>query len=176
MSMTLIAHQELTSAQSSITFSSIPQTFTDLVLVSSLRGNEFCRISLNGSDANTTMKTLWGLTGAVWTGNYSQLWQPVGRGSSTANTFSNNQVYITNYRLSTGKAVSIDAVDENNSGASYGSYQLVASGLWNNTAAVSSITLTSLDANLNPSGNFATGSTATLYGVLAGSSGGVTVS
>ena len=37
MTYTLIAHTELTGTQASVTFSSIPATFTDLLLVGSAR-------------------------------------------------------------------------------------------------------------------------------------------
>jgi hypothetical protein len=47
----------------------------------------------------------------------------------------------------------------------------VNAGLWNNTAPITSITLGSLN-----SASFVTNSSATLYGITKGSSGGVTVS
>jgi hypothetical protein len=177
MTYRLIAHQELASAQASITFGSIPQTFTDLVLVTSLRGANYCGILPNGSNANTSYRILWGLNGSAITSNYTSfsynIFSTVAISGSTASTFGNTSIYFPNYRSSSNKSVSVDSVNENNSATAE---QLLGIGLWNNTAAISSITLTSLDANLNAGSNFAIGSSATLYGITAGTSGGVTVS
>jgi len=62
--MQLISHQELDSAAASITFSSIPDTFTDLYLKLSLRGtstNTYPRWMLyqfNGSTSGYSARTL----------------------------------------------------------------------------------------------------------------------
>jgi hypothetical protein len=50
--------------------------------------------------------------------------------------------------------------------------QGISAGLWSNNAAISSIRL----FYTGSSNDIATGSSATLYGILKGSSGGVTVS
>jgi hypothetical protein len=177
MSMTLIQHIELGSNQSSITFSSIPATFTDLYLLVSVRSTinatndagylvfnsdtnssnySFRQLRGDGSNAFSNSGTFGGAFALRSSGN-----------TATSNTFGNNGVYIPNYRVSAAKSVSADSVSENN--ASSVGMSLWAS-LWTGTAAITSI-------QLRPeTGDWVTGSSATLYGITAGSSGGVTVS
>jgi hypothetical protein len=96
-------------------------------------------------------------------------WAPTTSGnSSTANTFGNALIYISNYASSNAKSVSIEAVAENNATTAR---QDLNAALWNNSAAITSIALTWEQAT-----NFAVGSSATLYGITKGSSGGVVVS
>lgn len=178
MTMKIIQHQELASGQASITFNSIPQIYTDLVLVCSLRGNRYAGLSLNGSTANTSSRTLWGTGSTVMSANYtslpfSNIILTVAKDTSTASTFGNASIYIANYTGSTAKSVSIDSVGENNGAAAE---QIMGAGLWNNTSAITSLTLTSLDDNGAASGTFAQYSSATLYGILKGTDGTTTVS
>jgi len=177
MSMTFIQHTELTSTQASITFSSIPNTFTDLYLVLSFRSTEGftgsnAQMSFNGSSSGYSTRLLYGTgSGAASATGGSTIinWSPTtSGGGSTANTFGNASIYIPNYTSSNAKSVSIDAVAENNATASR---QDINAGLWNNSAAISSISFT-----WEQSTNFAIGSSATLYGITRGSTPGVTVS
>jgi hypothetical protein len=176
MSMTLIAHTELGSAASSITFSSIPATFTDLLIVSSLRSSasgqeQDGQITFNGSTSGYSERMLvgYGNVAASAAASGSRInWAMIATGASqTSNTFSNSAVYIPNYRTSAAKSVSGDAVAENNA---TGAQMRIDAALWNNTDAINSITITV------GSGNFVQYSSATLYGITAGSSGGVVVS
>jgi hypothetical protein len=74
---------------------------------------------------------------------------------ATSNTFSNIDVYIPNYTSAINKTYITDSVSENNATTAYAELWM---GLWSNTAAVTSLTLTIV-------GNFVQNSTATLYGV-----------
>lgn len=163
---TLIEHRKLTTAASTITFSSIPQTFTDLMFVTSIRGISYCGITLNSNNSNTSMRILWGTGSNAQSPSYTSftynIWQAVAKIGYTSNTFGNSSIYIPNYTTSTPKSVAIESVGENNGSSSE---QIISSALWNNSAAVTSITFTSLDDNLNPSGNFAQNSSVTLYGI-----------
>ena len=85
--------------------------------------------------------------------------------TATANTFNSTTFYIPNYAGSTNKSFSFDQVNENNTTAAN---QVLGSVLWSNTAAITSISLTS------PGYNFVQYSTASLYGITKGS-GGATV-
>jgi hypothetical protein len=173
--MTLIQHQELTSNQNSITFSSIPQIYTDLYLLMSLRasGNAFSpllRINSNNTAANYSTRVMFGngsaVNNALFTANVGiTLDQALNSNNYTANTFSNVEVYFTNYSLDTvSKGVSVNSVTENNATAAQ---QTISAGLWTPTAAIT---------NLNLYGfTFVTGSSLTLYGILKGTSNGVTV-
>jgi hypothetical protein len=144
---------------SSIEFTSIPQTYTDLVIKTSNRAttsnNEFL-LTFNGSSTSYSSKILYG-TGSVagsFNGGSTSIDGSLTNDSTyTASTFANVEIYIPNYTSSNNKSVSTDGVQETN--ATYSLAQLAA-GLWSNSAAITSITLTR---------NFAQYSTATLYGI-----------
>jgi len=156
----------------SIDFTSIPATATDIMLVYSLRTTQATvstsiSLTLNGSSTGFTMRGLYGtgsstasFTGTTYAGESDGA-------NATANTFSNNSLYIPNYAGSTNKSYSIDSVTESNTGTVI---QMLDAGLWSNTAAINAISLVAA------SGTFVQYSTATLYGVTKGSLAGVTVS
>jgi hypothetical protein len=159
-----IATQTLSTATSTITFSSIPQGYTDLLVKVSLRStgtNISWTLAFNSSSSGYSQKTLYGdgtnpgtqsLTSQTVIYGYAQ-----DKSTYTANTFNNGEIYIPNYNSSNNKSVSIDEVSENNAIEAYGS--LVA-GLWANTAAITSITIGGYV------GDLVQYSTATLYGIL----------
>jgi hypothetical protein len=172
--MQIIQHQELGSAQANITFSSIPQTFTDLFIVTSLRdtsgtnGWTNALIQFNGVSTNLSSRVLFGWGGSSNVGSFSDTYiyhEAVG-GGSTSNTFANSRIYIPNYTASSAKALTVDTSTENNGNA----LSAIVAGLWNSTAAITSIAI------IGESGNLAQFSSATLYGITKGSDGIVTVS
>jgi hypothetical protein len=148
---------------SSIAFSSIPQGYTDLKIVSSIRktggSTGSLLISLNGSSTNFTQRDLYGNGSTVASGNTTTAYiAVVNGGTTTANTFDNTEIYIPNYAGSTNKSLSSDSVAENN--ATGDIYDVFTALLWSNTSAINAITL-------SPTNNsFAQYSTATLYGIL----------
>jgi hypothetical protein len=178
--MTLIEHIELGSAQSSITFSSIPTdgTYTDLKLVMSLRGNAASvyndtYLQFNGdTGSNYSMRRLYGTGSSAATdslssgSNYGRVGSSVGA-NATANTFANVEVYIPNYTSSSAKSFASNGVTENNASAVF---ITLYADLWSGTSAISSITVTGLSTTLDQY------SSATLYGITAGSDGTTTVS
>jgi hypothetical protein len=177
--MQLIARQELTSAAASITFSSIPQTFTDLYLTVSARAatggqiNSDMVFKLNGSTANYSYRQLVGSGSGVSSSSTvfgtGTSYLGVTNGSdSTANTFGSISAHFPNYTASAAKSVSTDSVGENNATASF---QMIGAALWNDTTAISS-----LEVYFFAGWNLVAGSSASLFGVLAGSDGIVTVS
>ena len=145
-----------------ISFTGIPQTYTDLLVKLSGRSTAattvaVVNIALNGSTSNFSGRYIEGTGTAA--GSYTD--QPrmvaVAIGTNyTASTFSNSEFYIPNYTSSNNKSISVDAVTENNATASFIE---VSANLWSNTAPIGQIDLT-----LN-AGNFAQYSTATLYGI-----------
>lgn len=179
MSMTLIAHTEVGSAQSSIVFSSIPSDYTDLLLVYSIRttgssannifssfglllngsGGDSRRLSGNGSSASTGT-----LTGDIYTGE-------VPGTLATAGTFGNGYAYIPNYNSAIAKSISLDSVTENNGTSAW---QNITAALSSTTSAITSLTLRSYGGGVNI--DIAQYSSATLYGISAGSDGTTTVS
>ena len=170
--MQIIQHQELASTQSSITFSSIPQTCTDLLCVvsdrstvndaalylqfnSSTTSYSICRLLGTGSGGGITQTFSERIAGFAQNTNY------------TTSTFANTAIYIPNYKTSNQKSWSADSVTENNA---TGSYAGIISGVWTGTDAITSLTI-----SVN-GGSLVQYSSATLYGILAGSDGIVTVS
>jgi hypothetical protein len=175
--MQLIQHQELASSQASITFSSIPQTFTDLVLVTSLRSNrsgpdteDSVKIEFNGVTTGYSGRWLRGDGANTNSSTFSTAFflQNQNAGGTTSNTFSNASVYIPNYTSSNNKSLSVDTVNENNATTAWA---LIVAGLWSNTAAITSLTLTP-----NVGTALVQYSSATLYGITKGSDGIVVVS
>lgn len=178
MSITLISTVTVGSGGvANIDFTSISGSFTDLMILISARSassaNAYSEIGMyfNGAsypDATASFRTLEG-TGSSVASNSVTTYLSAGwaNGSgTTANSFSNNTIYIPNYAGSAQKSYSKDSVIENNATAGY---QHMVAGKSTITAAITSI-------RLNAESTYAIGSTATLYGVLKGSSGGVTVS
>lgn len=171
---TVIGHTEVGSGgAANITFSSIPATYTDLCLLFSVRqtasGVNQTKLEFNGSTSNFSYRYLEGTgsaTSSAANANAAQGGLTQGT-ASTADTFASNSFYIPNYAGTTAKSWSIDAVTENNATLAV---QHIVAGLWNQTTAINSVTIKP------DSLNFAQYSSATLYGITRGSSGGVTVS
>ena len=145
-----------------VTFSSIPQTYTDLLIKVSARGdanfpNQSYEIRLNGSTSNASGRRIYG-NGASAASDTTAYIEGVGA-TATASTFSNDEIYIPNYTSSNNKSVSIDNVSENNATTAYA---VLEAFLWSNSAAVTSIDLVALNAG---SQEFVQYSTFTLYGI-----------
>ena len=151
-----IQHIELSSA-GTITFSSIPQTFTDLMLVISARGaadDPNGTITFN-TGGTYTRRRLYG-TGSA-TNSDTIIDFQMSSSVMTASTFGSISIYIPNYTSSNAKSYSVDSASETNATLSY---QAIVAGLWSGTAAITTINLTPYSG-----GNFAAGSSATLYGI-----------
>ena len=159
--MKLIASTTLGSAAATISISSIPGTYTDLLLVCSLRSTHSAAVDLYGSFNSTTTnysRRLLYTTGssALSYSDSNRIFGAIAGTNFTADTFSSTEFYIPNYAGSTNKSVSITNAAENNGTSVY----LEATALlWSNTAAITSV-------EISPgSGNFATNSSAYLYGI-----------
>lgn len=151
----------------SIDFTSIPQTFTDLVLIVSARsavaGNlDGVVIKFNSSTTGYSGKSLLGSGTTVTSGATADAGLTPAAGS-TANTFGNSRTLIPNYAGSAIKSYLTETVTENNAS---GAYQSLQAGAWSNTAAITSISLVSENAS-----SWVQYSTATLYGITKGSGG-----
>jgi hypothetical protein len=157
-----IATQTLGSAASSVTFSSIPSTYTDLVLVMNLKatsgsgtyialnfnfdtGSNYSRTNLIGDGSSATSNrvanetSLYTATIALSATNFNTI-------TSSIMNYSNSSTYKTVL-----SRVSTDAVTQANV------------GLWRGTSAI-----TSFSVNIGAgSGTYAIGSTFSLYGILA---------
>jgi hypothetical protein len=155
----------------SVTFSNIPQTgYTDLKVAYSARSTgAAARIDIrwyfnsDTSGSNYSYRRLFGYESGVLSGSGSGTYTDAGTAitgsTATASTFSNNELYIPNYTGSAAKSASGDWIAENNSSSSF--ILGINANLWNQTAAISSITFSP------SSGNFAANSTFYLYGLAA---------
>jgi hypothetical protein len=133
-----------------VSFGSIPQTYTDLLMVTSMRTSnasvaDYAAVSFNSLTTSFSQRTLAGTGIAAATSIYSTspdsriAGQAVGN-NATANVFSNGNFYIPNYTSSTNKSFSYDAARENNATGTELAFGAV---LWSNTAAITSIEITS---------------------------------
>jgi hypothetical protein len=142
-----------------IEFTSIPSTYTDLLIKTSIRNasdTPSCWLRFNSATTNFSDRWVYGTgSGALSTTN-NNIDFLINRSSNTANIFGNTEIYIPNYRSSNNKSVSIDTVAEDNATLAY---TLLSAGIWSNTAAITSIQI------LASTGNIAQYSTAYLYGI-----------
>jgi hypothetical protein len=162
---TLISTQTLASTAASVTFSSIPGTYTDLYIAYSIQGNtgavnDSLQIALNGQTA-ASARTLAGNGSAAssnvgFTGNGSDL-DRHNTGNYTANTFTSGLISIPNYLQTAPKAISTDFAMENNAALSWAG---ITANLLTNAAAVTSITFTTSNGT-----GFAAGCVFSLYGL-----------
>jgi hypothetical protein len=158
----LIASTTLASAQANIDFTSIPSTYTDLVLEFSTRTANvevatWLKIAFNGSASSFSSRYLVGNGSAVSSSTLAQYGGDAVSANATSSTFCNVQIYIPNYTGSANKSYSVDSVTENNATSAYA---LLIAGLWSNSAAINQITLTP-----NTGANFVQYSTAYLFGI-----------
>jgi hypothetical protein len=155
---------------SNIIFGGIPQTYTDLVVVCSVRANR------NATFDNLLVKL---------NNNYFEYWRVLqGRGTqvftfassgggsdvgylgttntstSTADTFSNTSFYIANYTSSGPKPWFSDSIAENYASGAQSAYQDYVSGVSNLSAGISSI-----DIFTETSTALLSGSKFSLYGI-----------
>jgi hypothetical protein len=167
MANTLIPIQTytLTSATASVTFSNIPQNYTDLKIVCSMRSarvdtDDSIALEFNNVSTNLSIRRILGTGSAASSANTTSIPIRVPADNVASNTFGNTEITIPNYTASQNKSVSIDNVTEANATLTFA--ELVA-GLWSNAAAITSIKFTSQNSQ-----NFMAGSTFTLYGVSNG--------
>jgi len=151
---TPLATVTLASTATSVTFSSIPATYRDLILV------------INGT-ASTAENALLYFNGDTTSGNYS--WVSMrGDGSSAqsaATTGANIATYYTDRFMFRIQIMDYSATDKHKTRLSRddtsAQHARAWASRWANTAAVTSMSFTA------PAGTFSTGCTFSLYGVIA---------
>jgi hypothetical protein len=161
-----IAEVTVASPQANIDFTSIPGTYTDLLLKLSARqsgASTAVKVQFNSdtSISNYQQRRLYG-NGTTAVSDSSTVLgylNPIGLTGSgnTANVFGNFEMYSPNYSGSSNKSFSFDTAQEENGTLAYAT---LTAGLWLQTSAITEITLTP------NSGSFVEHSTATLYGIL----------
>ena len=161
---------ELDSSQSSITFSSIPQDYDDLVILVSARSDrtgsntDGLNVKPNNIATNSTIRLIGDGSSAFSDTANDQGVLPTS--DTTSNTFGNIKIYISNYTSSNDKSISSDSVTENNATEAI---QSLHASIWQNSAAITSLVV-------EPNDNFLSGGTFSLFGVTAGGDGTVTTS
>jgi hypothetical protein len=167
---TLISSNVLSSSQASVTFSSIPATYTDLVLRFSMRSSEagalapFGKITFNSDTSSIYSGTFvmgYSTTAASYRNSnisYGK-WDYYGFESAgnTSNTFGSVEIYIPNYTSTTSKPFSAIHASEDNSAGN--AINEATAGLYRNSTAISNIELGA------SSGSFVSGSSFYLYGI-----------
>ena len=157
---TPIARQTLNSDAASVTFSSIPSTYTDLILVASIKGstNDFEILLQFNSDTTTNYSHtfLYG-TGSTAGSSRGSNQSAVRIGSGNSNT--NFDTYIANIQNYANTTTYKTVISRE---ASSGIVVSTTVGLWRKTPeAINTILIK------RGNGNLVSGSTFTLYGIAA---------
>lgn len=154
----------------SIDFTGIPNTYTDLILVYAGRSATDTswnfNLKVNGVVTSMSARYVEGNGAGASSGTRTIIAGIDDSSGATANTFSNTMIYIPQYAASTNKTFAIDTVAETNNATAY---MEIAGGQWSSSAAITSLSIYA------PSGNLAQYSTASLYGINSGTSGGTVV-
>jgi hypothetical protein len=167
----LIKTYTLASSATSIEWTGIPNTYTDLYIKLSLRTDysaidTYFNCNFNSdTGANYSQLSLYQTNGGLagsnsWTAQNNLYVNSTNGNTSTTSVFAAVDIHIPNYAGSTYKSIIEDAANENNTTLPTTRFNPISSGLWSSTAAITSIKLAP------PSGNWLTYSTASLYGIL----------
>ena len=167
---TLISSNVLGSSAATVTFSSIPATYTDLVLRISARGDqanysEIILLEFNGSAAANYSYTAIRANSSTADSvrGSGQTYGRVGyanSGNSTVNTFGSAEIYIPSYIVSQNKPLSGIGMSENNSSTAGEAWITPYATLWSNTSAITSIKVSPINGP-----NWVSGSSFYLYGI-----------
>jgi hypothetical protein len=163
---TPIASVTLSATASEVVFSGLPQTFRDIILVSSVRNqfsgttNDSLDLTFNGdSTSSYSMVRMYGDgSSALSAVNASVTSLPIGRlneGNTTAGQFSANVIQIMDYSTTNKHKTVLGRANVPN--------QVVyaTAGRWAKTEAINSIRIS------NPNAALSVDSTFTLFGVIA---------
>ena len=164
---TPIASQTLTGSAASVTFSGVPQNFTDLILVTNAdvtSAGASINIRFNSdSGSNYSYTTMYGNGSTVASARGSNLTKSYIAAYVAPNTALEHTTitHIQNYSNATTNKTFLSRSNRASASNSPGAEALV--GLWRNTSAINTIFLSP------DSGSFDTGSTFNLYGIVSGS-------
>ncbi len=155
------------TAQTSVTFSSIPQTYTDLVIVTNaianVTGADLFVVHFNGDNASNTysLQSVYG-TGTTY-GTYSannQVGHVIGNlSTNTSSEYALSTFHIMNY---TNTTTWKPFMCRSNSVSTSGIYMDLTAGTWRSTSAITAIQLRTVNGY-----QIKAGSTLTMYGIKA---------
>ena len=167
-----IATQTLTGTATSVTFSNIPQGYTDLILQvnDQLSGASGYQIQFNNdTNANYLQMQMGGYGGAGAAAKIlgaSSIYNNLVYGdSTTASYYTPNIIQIQNYSNSTAYKTVLWRYGTTNANAGNAESFLIT-GSWNSNSPITSITISVWNAV-----NFIAGSSFSLYGIAGGSAG-----
>ena len=162
MTMTLVSTVTVGSGgAASIEFTNIPQTGKDLLLVLSTRmgavstGNTSTfRLNSDTTGSNYAYRVLRGNGSTADSDSGSGFFVLANPSDATANTFTNQNIYISNYASTTTKSFSADMVTENNATAASA---WIGAGRYTTSSGITTVTV------ISQAENFVQNSTASLY-------------
>jgi hypothetical protein len=155
---TPISVQTLTTSASSITFSNLPTTFTDLVIVSApVFSSQGQMITQFNGDTGSSYSITYligdgGTPGSTRYANQTAI-------GTTPTQISTSRTHVTQHIQNYSNATTFKTMLQRTGKTTENTWALV--GTWRNTAPITSVTLTGSSAN------FASGSTFTVYGIAA---------
>lgn len=156
----------LGGTQATVSFTSIPQTYTDLVIVLNAAFNYFAPQASGGMQLNSDTGANYSYTvmqgngtTASASGASGNNWMYFGECSAAGNPFSVNIINVMNYSNTTTTKAIISR-----SGLSHSRVMFQANH-WNNTSAITRIDLLAFGGT--SVAQWVTGSTFTLYGIAA---------
>ena len=161
-----IATTTLSSATASVTFSSIPSTYTDLVLVAyaANTGSDAANtgyMQYNSDSGNNYSDTIVYTNGATPTSFRTTTTNAIGlwtiMGSTDSSRYSSIVVNFQNYSNSTTYKTTLNRIG---TATTSGGWTNMSVGMWRNTNAITSILV-------GGGTNWRSGSTFTLYGIKA---------
>ncbi len=173
-----IASFTLNASSPSLVFSQIPQTYTNLHIIGSLRGTtssnvEGITMRFNQDTSTNYLYELlqgyqqFGAGSVVAAGSFSTTFRSsiycgaCAGNSNTANFFSALDIYIPNYKTSYRKRAIIRSAADTTSTANFTWQTDEVNAAWNSTGAITEIEIAPT------SGSFAANSSLSLYGTLA---------
>lgn len=175
MALRPIIQHELSSSQTSIELSNIPQNYTDLVIYAQLRTDyssdeDTALVIVNGSSANQSSRILYGDGSNDSATNQTIIRFAEATGATaTADTFSTSRLFIPNYASSTlTKMFNLEATTHK-----FGpdAYQFITTSKWNQTSPI-----TSLEMVPRFGSNFVAKSLVIVYAIIADTDGTTVVS
>jgi hypothetical protein len=160
--LTRIASQTVGAGGSAeVSFTSIPQTYTDLKVLISARtavasASQNFFIGINGNYTLLSSRYLAGTgTAAIAGPAGSNIFADIPGNSATGGVFGNLELYIPNYTVATNKQLITQTVNETNATAAF---QEIWAASWASTAAINALKFSASNLLLQ-------GSTFTIYGI-----------
>jgi len=158
---TALATVTLATLNSTVSFANIPATYRDLILVASAKGSTsnggYISYRFNGDSGNNYSSVYilgWGNSPSAFSGSTSN--ESFGRfGNAGTSDFETTIFNINDYSATNKQKTALSRSNV------VSLYTIAYATRWANTSAVTSITLSP------DSGNFASGSTFSLYGIVA---------